>query len=69
MDTTVISISGMTCGGCANAVTKVLLALPGVVEVDVSHIEAKAEVSYEPDRVKPDQMKVAIEAAGYGVIG
>lgn len=69
MDTTVISISGMTCGGCANAVAKVLLALPGVVKADVSHVEAKAEVSYDPGRVKPDQLKAAIEAAGYGVIG
>jgi len=67
MDTTVISISGMTCGGCANAVTKVLLALPGVVKADVSHIEAKAEVSYDPSQIKPDQMKAAIKAAGYGV--
>ena len=67
MDTTVISISGMTCGGCANAVTKVLLALPGVGKADVSHIEAKAEVSYDPGQIKPDQMKAAIKAAGYGV--
>jgi len=67
MDTTVISISGMTCGGCANAVTKVLLALPGVVKAGVSHIEAKAEVSYDPSQIKPDQMKAAIKAAGYGV--
>ena len=67
MDTTVISISGMTCGGCANAVSKVLLALPGVVKADVSHIEAKAEVSYDPGQIEPDQMKAAIKAAGYGV--
>lgn len=69
MDTTVISISGMTCGGCENAVTKVLLALPGVVKADVSHVKAKAEVSYNPAQVKPEQLKSAIEAAGYVVVG
>lgn len=67
MNTTTLLISGMTCGGCASAVTKVLLALPGVVKAEVSHIAANAEVSYDPGQVTPEQLKAAIASAGYGV--
>ncbi len=67
MHTTTLFISGMTCGGCANAVTKVLLALSGVEKAEVSYIEAKAEVSYDPGQVSPEQLKAAIASAGYGV--
>ncbi|MEO8419163.1 MAG: heavy-metal-associated domain-containing protein [Methylophilaceae bacterium] len=67
MHTITLFISDMTCGGCANAVTKVLLALPGVVKAEVSHVEAKAEVSYDPGQVTPEQLKAAIANAGYGV--
>ncbi len=69
MHTTTLFISGMTCGGCANAVTKVLLALPGVVKAEVSHIEAKAEVSYDPGQVTAEQLKTAITSTGYEVTG
>ena len=68
METITLYISGMVCGGCASSVTKALQALPGVLEADVSHIEAKAEISFDPNLVKPDQLKSVVDAAGYKVI-
>ena len=35
METTQLKVGGMTCGGCANSVKKVVSALPGVSAVDV----------------------------------
>lgn len=67
MQTITLHISGMACDGCASSVTKALQALPGVIAVDVSHIEAKAEITYDPDQVKPEQFKSAVETMGYKV--
>jgi len=39
-----LKIDGMTCGGCANSVTKALMGVPGVVDVRVSLAEGRAEV-------------------------
>jgi len=36
MNEIVLSVTGMTCGGCVNSVTKVLTALPGVHSADVT---------------------------------
>ncbi|MCX7627875.1 MAG: cation transporter [Methylophilaceae bacterium] len=67
METTTLYVSGMACGGCAHAVRQALLALDGVVEAKVSHVEATAEVRYDPSRVGIPQLKAAIEQAGYSV--
>jgi len=67
VESVTISISGMVCGGCSGTVRQALLALDGVVEAEVSHIEANAVVSYEPSKVTFAQIKSAIEAAGYQV--
>jgi copper chaperone len=36
MNEIVLSVTGMTCGGCVNSVHKVLTALPGVQSVEVT---------------------------------
>ena len=35
METTILKIDGMTCGGCVASVTRVLKAIPGVEQADV----------------------------------
>jgi copper chaperone CopZ len=67
METVILHVSGMACGGCANTVRQALLALDGVVEAEVSHREATAKVGYDPARVNVARMKAAIEQAGYAV--
>lgn len=69
MDTITLNISGMACGGCANTVRQALLALDGVAQAEVSHVEAKAEVRYDPVKVTSEQLKSVIISAGYQVAG
>lgn len=69
MDTKTLKIEGMTCSGCVASVQRVLTALDGVTRADVSLDSRQATVSYEPDRVTPDDLKAAIEDAGYDVVG
>ena len=69
MQTATLNISGMTCGGCVRSVSKVLNALNGVAKSDVSLEERRAVVDFDPDKVGVDQLKHAIEEAGYEVAG
>jgi copper chaperone len=67
VETIILNIAGMACGGCASNVTQVLQALPGVVQVEVSLGEAKAEIRFDPALVQIEQVKSAVERAGYRV--
>ncbi len=68
MERITLNVTGMACGGCSHTVTQALLALDGVAEAAVSHVEGNAVVSYDPARVTPEQITAAIVAAGYQVI-
>ena len=65
MENVVIKVGGMSCGGCVKNVTDVLTALPGVAEVQVSLEAGEARVAYDPTRARLEQMRQAIEAAGF----
>lgn len=65
METVILKVSGMSCGGCVKSVTGVLEALPGVKKADVSLEKGEAVVSFEPGAVTREQMKQAIEDAGF----
>ena len=67
MQTVTLGISGMTCSGCVRSVSKVLNALDGVVKSDVSLENRRAVVDYDPGKLGVDQMKRAIEEAGYEI--
>jgi copper chaperone len=67
MQTELLKVTGMTCGGCASAVTKVLKAVSGVSEVTVSLSTGEAAVQYDEHLTSPDQLKSAVKGAGYGV--
>ena len=60
---TALSVSGMTCGGCAGSVKRALSAVPGVTAVDVDLGGGRAVVT---GGVHPDDLVRAVEAAGYG---
>lgn len=67
METITFDLGGMSCDGCASSVIKVLVALHGVSNATVSHAQSKAEIHYNPAQIKPEQLRAAIEAAGYFV--
>ena len=60
-----INVAGMSCGGCERNVTGVLKALPGVKSAEVSLEEGKARVQFDPALVSVEQLREAIEAAGF----
>ncbi len=67
MQTVTLGVSGMTCGGCVRSVTNVLKGVEGVARAEVSLEQQRAEVEFDPQKVNVDQLKLAIEDAGYEV--
>jgi copper chaperone len=65
MDTLVVKVGGMTCGGCVASVRKVVTAVEGVASVDVSLTDARATVAYDAARTRPAAIKSAIRDAGF----
>ena len=67
MQTEHLKVTGMTCGGCTSNVTRALEAIAGVDDVKVSLAAGEATVQYDERQASPDQMKAAVQGAGYGV--
>lgn len=67
MQTELLKVTGMTCGGCIRNVTKALKAVNGVGDVTVSLSAGDATVQYDERLTSPDQLKSAVKGAGYGV--
>ena len=69
MEKTTLKVNGMTCMGCVNSVKRVVTPIAGVTGVDVSLEKGEVTVQYDPARAPLDQVKTAIEDAGYDVVG
>jgi copper chaperone len=67
METTVLKVKGMTCGGCVRSVKNVLESIQGVTSADVSLEKAQATVTYDPAKADANRMKEAVTDAGYQV--
>jgi copper chaperone len=65
METTIIKVAGMSCGGCVSSVTKVLQGLPGVASATVSLERGEATVEFESASVTRESLKQAVEDAGF----
>jgi len=62
-----IPIQGMTCQHCQMTVQKGLSSLTGVSSVEVHLKENNAEVTYDSDQIKEQDLKARIVALGYKV--
>jgi copper chaperone len=67
METLTLHVTGMTCGGCENAVKRALSRLEGVLDATASHGESRVTVTYDPGTVGADAIRQRIRAAGYVV--
>ena len=67
MNEIVLSVTGMTCGGCVNSVQNVLTALPGVQSAEVTLTPGQARVVVDPARLDRAALVQAIVDAGFGV--
>ena len=67
MQTELLKVTGMTCGGCTSNVTHALKAISGVGDVKVSLSAGEVSVQFDERLTSPDQLKTAVKGAGYGV--
>lgn len=67
MQTEILKVTGMTCGGCTSAVTRALVGVDGVHNVDVSLAGGEAKVDFDEVMTSPDKLIAAVQEAGYGV--
>ena len=60
-------VEGMSCGHCKAAVEGGLNELPGVERADADVAKGTVEVYYDEGTVTTEDLKAAIEEAGYNV--
>ena len=65
MSQTTYNVTGMTCGHCADAVTREVSAVPGVESVEVS-VES-GTVIVRGEQVSDEEVRAAVDEAGYAV--
>jgi len=65
MKTSLLTIEGMHCDGCARTIEALLARLPGVRKVDASFAERYARVLYDPETVSERQIAQAIAKGGF----
>ncbi len=63
----VLPIEGMTCASCVRRIEKALGKVDGVREASVNLATEKARVVFDPSLVGLDEMRAAVEKAGYKV--
>ena len=67
MKTELLQVKGMTCGGCARTVERVLSALPGISRVSVSLARNSVEVQYDETALNKNALSAALRSAGYEI--
>ena len=63
-----ISLSGLGCEHCVDTVNKTLSNIDGIYRVNTSLDDSSVEVEYDDSLLNFDDIKSAIENAGYNVI-
>jgi copper chaperone len=59
------TISGMSCGGCVNSLTRVLKSVPGIEPIKIE--VGKAQLRLDDARVTSQAVKDAVQRAGFEV--
>lgn len=67
METIVLKVQGMSCGGCVSSIKSVLQPIDGVASVEVSLEKGQVTLSYDATKTRAQAFKQAIEDAGYDV--
>lgn len=63
METLVIGVDGMTCGGCVNSVERALERVPGVTKARADL--GKKQATVEGERLDRAKLAAALDDAGY----
>jgi copper chaperone CopZ len=65
--TQTLHVTGMTCGGCENAVKRAVAKLAGVTSVEASHAAQKVTVDYDEAQTNREAIAARINGLGYRV--
>ncbi len=65
MQSVVLKIQGMHCGGCAQSIKRLLEREPGVESAEVSFEAGEARVRFDPSRVAAERLVSVLEPPGY----
>lgn len=57
----------MTCSGCAAGVEKKINSLEGVTFAAVNFVNETVQIDYNPDEIKPQEIKKAVQEMGYDI--
>ena len=68
MEKITLTVKGMTCMGCVRSVKAVLEPLAGVAKVDITLDGGLVAVEFDSAQVQAEQLKAAIDDAGYEVV-
>ncbi|RCI04139.1 hypothetical protein CU098_011588 [Rhizopus stolonifer] len=68
ISTTTLSVFGMTCQSCVRSITNALLAVHGIVNVDVNLEIENATIVYDPLLVQVPDIVETIENCGFDVV-
>lgn len=67
MESISLSVSGMSCQGCANSLTRLFTQQPGIADVTVSFEAGTAAIKYDPDQVALPRLSEIVVEAGFKV--
>jgi copper chaperone len=68
MEQLALTVTGMTCSGCENAVKRAVSLLDGVADVTASHLDDRVTLTYDATKVDRASIAKRIEDAGYHVV-
>jgi copper chaperone len=66
-ETSVLTVTGLKCGGCENTVKTNLQAVDGVLSVAASFKDNQVTVEFDNEKVNLDAIKSVITQAGFTV--
>ena len=67
MNDLTLNVSGMSCAGCEEKIRLALEDVPGVASTTASHETGDVRVELDVDQASVDDVRRAIEQAGYEV--
>jgi copper chaperone CopZ len=67
MEQLTLTVTGMTCGGCENAVKRAVSMLDGVSDITASHRDNRVTLTYDARKIDRTAIEKRIQDAGYSV--
>lgn len=61
-------VTDMSCAACAVSVESTLQGQPGVASAAVNYATQTVQVEYDPTKITPDAMNLAVQSMGYGLV-